>query len=132
MFFLFLNNYFTGLLETDKWVLSGLLILIRHGDRGPLQHVKKISSINCGTDNSELLTSYKVQCCFDIYWFYKLEKPVVIFYSTFICAYQSIFNTQKLFSDYECTLWAYIYLYKEAHLNINLSVGFLMNLILFT
>ncbi|XP_018577324.1 2-phosphoxylose phosphatase 1 [Anoplophora glabripennis] len=48
-----------GILQTDKWVLSGLLILIRHGDRGPLQHVKKISSINCGTDNSELLTSYK-------------------------------------------------------------------------
>ncbi|KAJ8929542.1 hypothetical protein NQ314_017760 [Rhamnusium bicolor] len=48
-----------GILETNKWVLKGLLILIRHGDRGPLQHVRKISSINCGAENTELLTSYK-------------------------------------------------------------------------
>ncbi|XP_074030672.1 2-phosphoxylose phosphatase 1 [Leptinotarsa decemlineata] len=48
-----------GILDEKKWLLKGLLILLRHGDRGPLQHLKKISSINCGTDNTELLTSYK-------------------------------------------------------------------------
>lgn len=37
-----------------------MLILIRHGDRGPLQHMKKLSLVNCGTDNVDLLNSYKV------------------------------------------------------------------------
>nr|CAH7726073.1 unnamed protein product [Callosobruchus chinensis]CAH7764242.1 unnamed protein product [Callosobruchus chinensis] len=48
-----------GNLPNQKWVLRGLLVLIRHGDRGPLQHVKKISSINCNSKNTDLLTSYK-------------------------------------------------------------------------
>lgn len=48
-----------GAIHENKWILKGLLILIRHGDRGPLQHIKKISSINCGTVNSQLLSSYK-------------------------------------------------------------------------
>ncbi|XP_056629623.1 2-phosphoxylose phosphatase 1 [Diorhabda sublineata] len=48
-----------GAIRENKWILKGLLILIRHGDRGPLQHIKKISSINCGTENSQLLSSYK-------------------------------------------------------------------------
>ncbi|CAG9831809.1 unnamed protein product [Diabrotica balteata] len=48
-----------GAIHTSKWSLKGLLILIRHGDRGPLQHIKKISSINCGTPSTEMLTTYK-------------------------------------------------------------------------
>ncbi|KAK9708775.1 Histidine phosphatase superfamily (branch 2) [Popillia japonica] len=48
-----------GILEPKQWVLKGLLILIRHGDRGPLQHIRNISSINCGTPDTELLNSYK-------------------------------------------------------------------------
>jgi hypothetical protein len=28
--------------------LGGILIFIRHGDRGPLTHIRNISSINCG------------------------------------------------------------------------------------
>ncbi|CAH0564791.1 unnamed protein product [Brassicogethes aeneus] len=48
-----------GSLRSNKWLLKGVMILIRHGDRGPLQHVKKISSINCGTEESDILNSYK-------------------------------------------------------------------------
>ncbi|CAG9817601.1 unnamed protein product [Phaedon cochleariae] len=50
-----------AILNKNKWQLKGLLILIRHGDRGPLQHVKKISSINCGVgaEKSDLLANYK-------------------------------------------------------------------------
>ncbi|CAG9865444.1 unnamed protein product [Phyllotreta striolata] len=48
-----------GAIRGSKWYLKGLIILLRHGDRGPLQHIKKISSINCGTENSEILSSYK-------------------------------------------------------------------------
>ncbi|KAJ8951593.1 hypothetical protein NQ318_020470 [Aromia moschata] len=48
-----------GIVQTDKWQLKGLIVLIRHGDRGPLQHIRKISSINCGIENAEILTSYK-------------------------------------------------------------------------
>lgn len=80
----YLNSYFIGVPQTDKWVLSGLLILIRHGDRGPLQHVKKISSINCGTENSELLTSYKVYFCFVCLFIREPDKQVLIFYSRFL------------------------------------------------
>lgn len=36
-------------------------MLIRHGDRGPLQHIKNISNVNCGgISGSTLLNSYKV------------------------------------------------------------------------
>lgn len=43
-----------GLLE--GWKLQGVLLVIRHGDRGPMSHVKGISSINCGTENDSLLS----------------------------------------------------------------------------
>ncbi|KAK9507568.1 hypothetical protein O3M35_007395 [Rhynocoris fuscipes] len=33
--------------ESKQYVLEGILILIRHGDRGPLTHVQNISSVNC-------------------------------------------------------------------------------------
>ncbi|XP_050305286.1 2-phosphoxylose phosphatase 1 isoform X2 [Anthonomus grandis grandis] len=48
-----------GILDNKKWLLKGLIVLIRHGDRGPLQHVKSISSINCNTEETETLKSYK-------------------------------------------------------------------------
>lgn len=53
-------HYFLGILDNKKWILKGLIILIRHGDRGPLQHVKKISNINCNTEETTILSSYKV------------------------------------------------------------------------
>lgn len=48
-----------GTVESNKWVLKGLLVLIRHGDRGPLQHLKNVSAIHCGTPETDLLTAYK-------------------------------------------------------------------------
>ncbi|KYQ52155.1 Acid phosphatase-like protein 2 [Trachymyrmex zeteki] len=42
--------------------LSGILIFIRHGDRGPLTHIRNISSINCGGELgtvTELETIYE-------------------------------------------------------------------------
>lgn len=49
-----------GIAEQHKWVLKGVLVLIRHGDRGPLQHVKNISFVNCGSSQNSLLNAYKV------------------------------------------------------------------------
>lgn len=43
----------------DGWHLQGVLLLIRHGDRGPMAHVRGINNINCGDDNSLLLHKYK-------------------------------------------------------------------------
>ncbi|XP_066253006.1 2-phosphoxylose phosphatase 1 isoform X1 [Euwallacea similis] len=48
-----------GILDNKKWLLKGLIILIRHGDRGPLQHVKGISTVNCNTDETNILNTYK-------------------------------------------------------------------------
>lgn len=42
--------------------LGGILIFIRHGDRGPLTHIRNISSVNCGGDfggTTELETMYE-------------------------------------------------------------------------
>lgn len=50
-----------GISASNRWVLRGLIVLIRHGDRGPLQHIKNISNVNCGgISSSPLLNSYKV------------------------------------------------------------------------
>ncbi|KAF7266610.1 hypothetical protein GWI33_020111 [Rhynchophorus ferrugineus] len=48
-----------GILDSKKWLLKGLIVLIRHGDRGPLQHVKRIVNINCDTEETEVLKTYK-------------------------------------------------------------------------
>ncbi|XP_030750466.1 2-phosphoxylose phosphatase 1-like [Sitophilus oryzae] len=45
--------------DSKKWLLKGLIVLIRHGDRGPLQHVKRITNINCDTEETSILRSYK-------------------------------------------------------------------------
>ncbi|KAL5280379.1 PXYLP1 family protein [Megaselia abdita] len=44
----------------EGWKLQGVLLVIRHGDRGPMSHVQGISSIDCGVDSSNiLLKKYK-------------------------------------------------------------------------
>lgn len=44
----------------EGWKLQGVLLVIRHGDRGPMSHVQGISSIDCGVDPSNiLLKKYK-------------------------------------------------------------------------
>ncbi|XP_018327972.1 2-phosphoxylose phosphatase 1 [Agrilus planipennis] len=49
-----------GTLNSKQWNLRGLIILTRHGDRGPLQHVRNITYINCGKKtNTELLKGYQ-------------------------------------------------------------------------
>uniref|UniRef100_A0A0A9WWG5 2-phosphoxylose phosphatase 1 n=1 Tax=Lygus hesperus TaxID=30085 RepID=A0A0A9WWG5_LYGHE len=42
-----------------NYSLEGALILIRHGDRGPLTHVHNISNVNCGGIYDPLYTSYE-------------------------------------------------------------------------
>uniref|UniRef100_A0A1Y1KPX7 2-phosphoxylose phosphatase 1 n=1 Tax=Photinus pyralis TaxID=7054 RepID=A0A1Y1KPX7_PHOPY len=39
--------------DSKQWTLRGLLVLIRHGDRGPLQHVTNISYVNCGYSDTD-------------------------------------------------------------------------------
>lgn len=46
-----------GILE--GWNLQGVLLLTRHGDRGPMSHVKGMSLVDCGQENDPLLNSYK-------------------------------------------------------------------------
>ncbi|XP_060522564.1 2-phosphoxylose phosphatase 1 [Cylas formicarius] len=48
-----------GILNPNKWVLKGLIVLIRHGDRGPLEHIKKIANLNCNTEETHILSLYK-------------------------------------------------------------------------
>ncbi|XP_044740326.1 2-phosphoxylose phosphatase 1 [Chrysoperla carnea] len=52
-----------GLLTSSQWQLKEVIVLIRHGDRGPLAHIRNISAINCGlnpkTSSNILLTQYK-------------------------------------------------------------------------
>uniref|UniRef100_A0A1B0CVB4 2-phosphoxylose phosphatase 1 n=1 Tax=Lutzomyia longipalpis TaxID=7200 RepID=A0A1B0CVB4_LUTLO len=44
----------------EGWSLTGVLLITRHGDRGPMEHIRGIGTINCGYDNSlPLLHRYK-------------------------------------------------------------------------
>lgn len=43
----------------DDWTLQGVLFLVRHGDRGPMAHVRGINSVDCSSDQSSLLKKYK-------------------------------------------------------------------------
>lgn len=45
----------------NGWKLQGVIMLIRHGDRGPMAHVRGINSIDCGAGkpNNMLLNKYK-------------------------------------------------------------------------
>lgn len=47
-------------IRSKHLTLKGVLVLIRHGDRGPLQHVRNISAVDCEGTESDLLHSYKV------------------------------------------------------------------------
>ncbi|XP_022203174.2 2-phosphoxylose phosphatase 1 [Nilaparvata lugens] len=42
-----------------NYTLEGVLVLIRHGDRGPLTHVRNISSIDCSCSGAPELVSYE-------------------------------------------------------------------------
>lgn len=42
----------------DSFQLEGVIIILRHGDRGPLTHVRDIANINCATTHSSL-TAYE-------------------------------------------------------------------------
>ncbi|XP_045523016.1 2-phosphoxylose phosphatase 1 isoform X1 [Pieris brassicae] len=49
-----------GVVESDSWLLQGVLVITRHGDRGPLTHLKGGDKLPC--DNvpvSALLRSYE-------------------------------------------------------------------------
>lgn len=43
----------------DGWTLQGVLFLVRHGDRGPMAHVRGINSVDCSAEDSMLLKKYK-------------------------------------------------------------------------
>lgn len=43
----------------DSFKLQGVLLLIRHGDRGPMTHLRGINSINCDHENEPLLNKYR-------------------------------------------------------------------------
>ncbi|KAL9706391.1 hypothetical protein quinque_009909 [Culex quinquefasciatus] len=42
----------------EGWSLQGVLLLIRHGDRGPMTHVRGIDSVDCGFEGDSVLTRY--------------------------------------------------------------------------
>ncbi|KAJ0174795.1 hypothetical protein K1T71_009903 [Dendrolimus kikuchii] len=49
-----------GVVDTDTWHLQGVLVLTRHGDRGPLTHLKGGDKLPCDTAPvSPLLKSYE-------------------------------------------------------------------------
>lgn len=43
-----------GTITMDRFKLRGVLILLRHGDRGPIEHVKGVDQIDCD-ENDALL-----------------------------------------------------------------------------
>ncbi|XP_013140993.1 PREDICTED: uncharacterized protein LOC106105255 [Papilio polytes] len=48
-----------GVVDSETWLLQGILVLTRHGDRGPLTHVKGGDKLPCDTvPVSTLLKSY--------------------------------------------------------------------------
>ncbi|CAG5033487.1 unnamed protein product [Parnassius apollo] len=49
-----------ALVDSDTWVLQGILVVTRHGDRGPLTHLKGGDKLPCDTEPvSALLKSYE-------------------------------------------------------------------------
>ncbi|XP_053676117.1 2-phosphoxylose phosphatase 1 [Anopheles nili] len=42
----------------EGWTLQGVLLLIRHGDRGPMAHVRGINEVDCGYENDPTLSRY--------------------------------------------------------------------------
>uniref|UniRef100_A0A1B6EF73 2-phosphoxylose phosphatase 1 n=1 Tax=Clastoptera arizonana TaxID=38151 RepID=A0A1B6EF73_9HEMI len=46
-------------LVNSNFTLEAVFVLIRHGDRGPLTHVRNISNINCGSMHDPFFETYK-------------------------------------------------------------------------
>ncbi|XP_037959947.1 2-phosphoxylose phosphatase 1 [Teleopsis dalmanni] len=46
-----------GILE--GWKLQGVLLVIRHGDRGPMSHVRGVANIDCGVVADALVNRYR-------------------------------------------------------------------------
>ncbi|XP_035774398.1 2-phosphoxylose phosphatase 1-like [Anopheles albimanus] len=42
----------------EGWTLQGVLLLVRHGDRGPMAHVRGINGVDCGYENDPSLDRY--------------------------------------------------------------------------
>ncbi|KAL9923744.1 2-phosphoxylose phosphatase 1 [Glossina fuscipes fuscipes] len=43
----------------DGWKLQGVLLILRHGDRGPMSHVRPIPRLNCGITGDNLVNKYR-------------------------------------------------------------------------
>lgn len=39
----------------DGWKLQGVLMVIRHGDRGPMSHMRGVMGIDCSAENNGLV-----------------------------------------------------------------------------
>lgn len=42
----------------EGWSLQGVLLLIRHGDRGPMTHVRGIESVDCSYEGDTVMVKY--------------------------------------------------------------------------
>lgn len=42
-----------------NYTLEGVIVLLRHGDRGPLNHVRNISNVNCAMINDPYYSAYE-------------------------------------------------------------------------
>ncbi|XP_065356022.1 2-phosphoxylose phosphatase 1 [Calliphora vicina] len=43
----------------DGWKLQGVLLVIRHGDRGPMSHVRNVPHLDCGITGDNLVNKYR-------------------------------------------------------------------------
>ncbi|XP_018783962.1 PREDICTED: 2-phosphoxylose phosphatase 1 isoform X2 [Bactrocera latifrons] len=43
----------------DGWKLQGVLMVIRHGDRGPMSHMRGVMGIDCSAENNGLVNRYR-------------------------------------------------------------------------
>lgn len=39
----------------DGWKLQGVLMIIRHGDRGPMSHVRSVPHLDCGITGDNMV-----------------------------------------------------------------------------
>lgn len=42
----------------DGWKLQGVLLVLRHGDRGPMSHIRNVPHLNCGLNDDSLLKRF--------------------------------------------------------------------------